>query len=145
MIPRQPRVGKIFPWTSNPYGRCVKTAIGIYGDQLTGRTSETRDVKGTVGASGVALLAFVRGVFIDFPAYYESIRELPLTENVVHARYHKMYYKNTAPREWRGYRSNEHPLNDPKLQPLVPGIERILSRGMPVTWEELQRELGELV
>lgn len=140
---RKSRSGKCFWYTRDPIGRYIKTAIGIYGDTVSGMSVEIERNFKAQGVGSDSIFHFVTTTFPEFPAYYYEIRGLVLTKQGAGDRYHKQYYDNDAPRELRGRRSKEHYLHDPKLRGLVPTVDARLKQGGTISLAEILKAVEE--
>jgi len=143
-VERKARSGKNFPWTTDPIGRYVKTALGLWGDQRCGMSVEAERNFKAQGVGADACLWFIKTQFPEFSFYYKEVRGVPLSKGIAGDRYHKQYYDNKAPREQRGRRSQEHYLHDPKLRPLFPSVDARLKLGTPITLVEIAKTVTEI-
>lgn len=128
------RVGKVYYFTRDPVGRFIKTLIGIAGDAKVGRDIVLRRNFTEQGAGKEALYNQVVLFAPWFPAYYRACRGVDLTPEIVYDRYNKMYYK-----DGQAGISDEHYLQDKKLQPIVPEVDRVFNIGKPVTEDEARK------
>lgn len=132
------RVGKIYKFTSDPVGRTVKILIGLIGDRSTTRDVVMRRNLSQQGASKLALYNQLMMFVPWFPAYYLSIRGLPLTPHVIYTRYYTMIWEDGEPKL-----SKEYYMHSKKLRPYVPGVDAAFIKGLVIS-EDHARKLGSV-
>jgi hypothetical protein len=129
-------------WTNSKEGRFYKAVVGAYGDMLkngtsVGRTREFPERKD-----------FCRHIRELVPLdewYKEQSNGFLPSDGAIADRYHKQYYDNSAPREFRGKISKEHYTVADKLRAYVTLAERVVGKGRPISRNWLKQELDQIV
>lgn len=131
---RKPAERSVYPWMNRPFGRVAKILVMLIAQETLdiGETS-TRKYK----ESGLDKEDLYRKLLFYLPwlpKEHLQVTGTELTSDKVRQRFYMMHLKGTRKHESRAVsQSDEHPLNNKVLRPMVPFVEKLYKLRKPIT------------
>lgn len=141
---RKPAEGKVdFPFMRITYGRTVKVLAILIGEDCVGRAAAGDRRFRETGLTPEWITEQVVALCPWFPKKYKEVTGLELKPNILYSRWHKSVYKTGPKGKSRvSGDSPEHPLNHPRLRPILAKVEAAWKKNRPIPYLDACRMGG---